>query len=60
MQTPSPSDLEQMGADMKQKAASSYCGSMMPFRNDGVAVAMKYVDTSGASVFELRVTPQDC
>ena len=60
LQTPSQPDVERFGADVKQKAVGHYCGPATAFRNDGVAVAMKYVDTSGNALFAFRVTSQDC
>ncbi|MGQ0457714.1 MAG: hypothetical protein ACT4OU_11700 [Hyphomicrobium sp.] len=60
LQVPPVSEIETLGANMTQKAKDNYCGPTVKFRNDGVAVAMNYVDTNGNSVFALRIAPEDC
>lgn len=60
LETPSPSDIDTLGANIKQKARDNYCNTTVTFRNDGVAVAMKYVDVNGNSLYALRIAPEDC
>jgi hypothetical protein len=55
-----PADIDAAGAAVKAQAKTNYCGGTTPFKNDGVAVAMKYVDASGNPVYDFRIAPGDC
>ncbi len=55
-----PADIEAAGLAVKEQAKSNYCGGSTPFKNDGVAVSMKYVDVKGNPIYDFRIAPGDC
>lgn len=55
-----PPDVSEAGAAVKGQAKTKYCADTTTFKGDGVALAMKYVDTSGNPVFDFRISPDDC
>ncbi|MFN0217490.1 MAG: hypothetical protein ACKVP4_01615 [Hyphomicrobium sp.] len=60
LQVPPASEIETLRGNMIQKAKDNYCGTTVRFRDDGVGVAMTYVDANGNSIFALRIAPEDC
>jgi hypothetical protein len=55
-----PADIAAAGSAVKEQAKSNYCEGKTPFRNDGVAIAMKYVNATGNQIYDFRIAPGDC